>query len=239
MPPVCHNRPARYTLGMDNTKKDIVRCLLDRNGGMFSRRLGIDLDGGEPAELFRWLVASLLYGAPISAGSAERTYGKLVEGGIDSPHDITGTGWEGLVKLLDAGGYTRYDFKTADKLIEVSGNLERMYEGDLNRLHDVARDGEDLKVRIKALGKGVGDVTANIFLRELRGVWPKATPELSPYAELAARETGLAGEGEDAPTALMTAWGRGLPGRDFRDLEAALVSEGIALRRHGRAKKAA
>jgi hypothetical protein len=31
---------------------------------------------------------------------------------------------------------------------------------------------------LKALGKGIGDVTANIFLRELRSIWSKAEPLL-------------------------------------------------------------
>jgi len=80
------------------------------------------------------------------------------------------------VAILDAGGYARYDFKTATKLLDVCGVLLKNYQGDLNALHASATDPADLEVRLKALGKGVGDVTANIFLKELRGIWSKAGP---------------------------------------------------------------
>jgi hypothetical protein len=35
-----------------------------------------------------------------------------------TPKQILKTGWDDLVKILDEGGYTRYDFKTADRLLE-------------------------------------------------------------------------------------------------------------------------
>jgi endonuclease III len=212
-------------------KKIIIEDLLMEYKGKYSARLGIRLDGKDPKQLFRWLLASILYGAPISAKTAERTYREFMDSGINTPRRIIDAGWDDLVKELDYGGYTRYDFKTADKLLEVSENLLRYYIGDLNLLHDMAVDGEDLKRRVMALGKGVGEVTADIFLRELRGVWPKARPALSPYALKAARKLGLVKKDDDPPLALVRAWGKGLPGKDFRDLEAALVQAGMAMRR--------
>lgn len=209
--------------------------LMANHFGKYSLRLGIHVDDREPKELFKWLLASVLFGAPISSETAERTYHEMMDSGINTPQRVLDAEWEGLVAELDAGGYTRYDYKTADKLLEVSTHLLRDYAGDLNRLHDTAEDGMDLIRRIKALGKGVGDVAANIFLRELRGIWPKATPGISKYALNAARGLGLVKEGEDPALALMKAWGKGMPGKDFRDFEAALVSHGIEMRR----KKAA
>ncbi len=213
--------------GMDKSLRDI----LARYPGKYSARLGIELDGREPGELFRWFLASILYGARISGEIAERTYHEFVGQGIDNPKKVVDSGWDGLVKVLDEGGYTRYDFKTADKLLEVCGRLVSDYGGDLNALHDSASGPEDLQARLMALGKGIGEITVNIFLRELRGVWPKATPALSPLALQAAKSLGLIKKGEDALTALEKAWGRGMPGKDFRDLEAALVQMGIELRR--------
>ena len=216
---------------MDKEERKIITDLFKEFQGKYSTLLGIKLDGDNPRQLFRWFLASLLYGAPISGGTAERTYREFIGSGIDTPRKIIDAGWEDIVKELDAGGYTRYDFKTADKLLDVSENLLRDYHGDLNLLHDIAMDGEDLKIRLTALGKGVGEVTVNIFLRELRGIWPKARPMLSPYALSAARRLGLVKPDEDPPIALLKVWGKGLPGRDFRDLEAALVRAGIAMRR--------
>ncbi len=43
------------------------------------------------------------------------------------PETIVKTGWDGLVSALDAGGYVRYVFKTATKLLEVMKNLIDQY----------------------------------------------------------------------------------------------------------------
>ena len=86
-----------------------------------------------------------------------------------------------------------------------------------------------------ALAPGIGPTTANIFLRELRGVWPKATPPLSPLALLAAQHLHLVPAGlepEEALKLLEDKWRREPePGSDFADLEAALVRLGQELRR--------
>lgn len=205
--------------------------LLERYPGKYSARLGLDVDGKAPAELFRWLLAALLYGARISGSLAERTWREFMARGLDDPQRLLDTGWDGLVEALDAGGYTRYDFKTADKLLEVSGNLLRDYGGDLNVLHNAARDVSELMNRLSGLGKGIGEVTVNIFLRELRGVWPKAEPPVSPLAASAALRLGLIKKGEDAFKTLERAFCEGFPGADFRDLEAALVASGIEMRK--------
>ena len=98
---------------------------------------------------------------------------------------IVETGWDGLVSILDEGGYTRYDFSTADKLLEISGRLEKLYKGDLTRLHDKSKDSRDLEDRLKGLGKGIGDTTVSIFLRDMRGVWVKADSKPSPLVRSA------------------------------------------------------
>ena len=88
------------------------------------------------------------------------------------------------------GGYIRYDFKTATMLLEVMEALQERYGGDLNLLHSQAADARDLEARLEEF-KGIGPVTVNIFLRELRGIWPKAQPLPGDLAVLAARNLGL------------------------------------------------
>jgi hypothetical protein len=150
--------------------------------------LGIDLRSRRAEEVAKWFLASILYSKPIRESSATNTYRVFESEEVTSPSKIVETGWEGLVSLLDEGGYTRYDFSTATKLLEVFGSVQRRYAGDLNRLHEEARDSADLERRLVSLGKGVGPTTVSIFLREMRGEWPKADPEPSPLVKLAMDE---------------------------------------------------
>lgn len=154
-------------------------------GELFSERLGIDLGTRRNSELVKWFLASILYAKPIRESTATKTYRCFEKHGVLTVDKILKTDWGGLVVILDEGGYTRYDFSTADKLLEVFGNLKKGYRGSLNLLHRRAADSGDLERKIKALGKGIGPTTISIFLRELRNIWPKAKPILSPLVQQA------------------------------------------------------
>jgi len=203
--------------------------LLQRLGGGYAPALDINLASMEPDEIFKWFLASVLFGARIGEDIAMNTYKEFGKAGVLSPDAILETGWQGLVDILDRGGYVRYDFKTATKLLEVMGALKTKYEGDLNRLHFFAQDERDLEERLQGLGKGIGLVTVNIFLRELRDIWEKAEPPLSEPALLAARNLKLV-KVADAAVALeelKTMWEASE--RDevrLSDFEAALVRLG-------------
>lgn len=204
--------------------------------GRFSAELAIDLCSGDAEEIFKWFLAATLFGARISETLAIRTYREFVREGLTTPQQILARGWDGLVAILDHGGYVRYDFKTATKLLEESGNLMEHYAGDLNVLHQAAGNPGDLEQRIKSLGKGIGEVTANIFLREMRGIWNKAEPVPSELVLAAAKGLGLIpGDVADRRLALrllMSLWQRcGQPATEFPDFEAALLRQGLADRR--------
>ena len=168
-----------------------LRTFVNRYGQPYSEMLGIDLKSRRTEEIAKWFLASILYSKPIRESSATTTYRAFEVEEVLSPSRIVDTGWEGLVFLLDGGGYTRYDFSTATKLLEVFGNIEKQYGGDLNRLHAAAKDSNDLEKRLMSLGKGVGPTTVAIFLREMRHAWPKANPEPSPLVKLAMNELGI------------------------------------------------
>ena len=168
-----------------------LRAFVERYGQPFSEMLGIDIKSRRREEITKWFLASILYSKPIRESSATSTYRVFEEEGVVSASKIVETGWEGLVSLLDEGGYTRYDFSTATRLLTVFGNLQRQYEGDLNRLHEAAEDGDDLQKRLMNLGKGIGPTTVSIFLRDMRNTWSKADPEPSPLVELAMKELGI------------------------------------------------
>lgn len=217
--------------------REVIKALILNIGGKFSTQLGIDLERGDPDNIFKWFLASKLFAARISTEIAIRTYRTFERNGVTSPGRILETGWDGLVKLLDEGGYVRYDFSTATKLLAITKDLQDRYRGDLNFLHREARDKKDLEDRLKELGKGIGDVMVNIFLRELRGVWEKAEPPISDHVLLGAERLGLLErevfEGRsDALPKLMEIWHKYSGGVDFErkvdfcDFEAALLRTG-------------
>jgi endonuclease III len=215
-----------------------VTGIVKAAGGSFSRELGIGLDAGQPRDIFRWFLASVLFGARISETIVKHTVRAFEEAGVTAPEVIEQTGWDGLVAILDRGGYVRYDFKTATKLLDLSRTLRSQYQGDLNRLHAAAAGSRDLEGRLKSLAKGIGDVTVNIFLREMRGTWPKASPLPPVPVILAAANLGLLPQGmrdrDEALAGLLRFWeGEGGSFRDFADLEAALLRIGKNFCRKG------
>ena len=167
--------------------REILKKLIENVGGRFSVALCIDLSSQNPAEIFKWFLASVLFGTRISEKIVIKTYKEFEKEGILSPVGILNTGWDGLVEILDRGGYVRYDFKTATKLLDLSTALMDKYNGDLNILNLTASGPRDLENRIKPLAKGIGDVTVNIFLREMRGIWEKAEPLPSDLVVMAAK----------------------------------------------------
>lgn len=216
-------------------KKDELRRIVESYGQKYSEILGIDLSVGRDEEVFKWFLASVLFGAPITETSVIKTYKMFEKHGVLTPKRILKTGWDGLVKILDEGSYTRYDFKTADKLLEVMRNLLQKYNGSLSLIHNKASDACDLESRIKALGRGIGDVTVSIFLRELREIWQKADPNSTELVTVAAKELGLAkreATGYEALSQLKDFWARNkIAGKSFVNFETALLRMGKEFRR--------
>ena len=209
-------------------KKAVIGRLMDSLGGKFSSELGIKLSGAKSGEVFKWFLASKLFGARISTAIAMKTYREFERRGVVTPWAVQRAGWDRLVETLDAGGYVRYDFSTATKLLGITKDLLDIYGGDLFTLYRESGDAEDLRGRLKALGKGIGDVTVDIFLREMRAVWPGAGPGVSIHVTLAAERLALIGPDEKDPLkTLEGVWSRWkIKGRDFPDFEAALLKLG-------------
>lgn len=170
----------KYRHENDNVKlQEFVKIY----GKRYSEQLAIDLR----KEPFKWLLASVLFAAPIRESTAMKTYKIFDKYGYTTPRKILEAGWDEIVRCLDEGGYTRYDFKTADKILEVCRNLVKE---DLHEIYKKAKDGKDLEKRLKNLSKGIGDATISIFLREM-DIWEKATHPISKYAEMSAKNVGL------------------------------------------------
>ena len=164
---------------------DKIDDLLD-HFPLYTEDLGINLR--KPSGRFRWFLASILFGARISEKIASNTYRSFEEAGVDTAEEILSAGWDELVRILDAGGYVRYDFSTATKLLGVMGDLKGRY-GSLEKLYEESVDTKDLAKRLQGF-KGIGKVTTEIFLRELRGIWD-VSPAISSKARIAAESLDI------------------------------------------------
>lgn len=165
-----------------------LKLLLKNFGILYSEELGINLQDSKKEEVFKWFLASLLFGARISETIAKRTYKALGKYNLLTPQKILKAGWDFLVNpIMKEGGYVRYDGKTSNELLKVSREVLKNYNGDLNKLHKESKDSKDLETKLQGF-YSVGPVTARIFLRELRGIWQKADPEPGKYVCLAAKK---------------------------------------------------
>ena len=172
---------------MENKQK--IDCL-KAHFSLYSEDLGIDLL--EPDGRFRWFLASILFGTRIGERIAANTYMEFQREGLNSPEKILSAGWEKLVRILDEGGYVRYDFSTATKLLHIMRDLKAQY-GSLEELRLQSADTKDLERRLQEF-KGIGPVTAQIFLREMRVPW-KVNPKISSRAQEMAKCLDITLEG--------------------------------------------
>lgn len=194
--------------------------LLQKFGTLYSKELGIDLDSKKSSEIFKWFLASLLFGARISETIAKNTYRALEKYNLLTPEKIIKAGWDFLVQtIMREGGYVRYDEKTSRELIKVSQQLLEKYNGNLNQVHQEAKNSQDLEEKLQEF-YSLGPVTCQIFLRELRGIWPKAEPELGKFVKLAAEKLELPQDLKN----LKKYWQKHkVRGYDFRNFEVVLL----------------
>lgn len=127
--------------------------------------VGIDPFTGSPQQLYRWFLASLLFGRHIQQTIAADTYRALIEHGFTSPHKFGEIEREPLRRILDEGGYGRFDYIMTDELHEVMGQLLEDY-GSVHKMVVTSADRDELTTRLTAF-TGIGPVTARIFTQEL------------------------------------------------------------------------
>ncbi|MGC1123080.1 MAG: radical SAM protein, partial [Candidatus Methanofastidiosia archaeon] len=129
---------------------DVITQLLHFHGNLYSTNLNIK----PREEPFKWLLASVLYGIPIQENVVGKTYKVFETRHITTPERILQAGWHELVDILDEGGCTRYDYRTADKLLEMAQSVKE-------KGIPYTRKG------IINLAKGIGDVTATMVDKEV------------------------------------------------------------------------
>ncbi|MBI4525415.1 MAG: hypothetical protein HY695_16565 [Deltaproteobacteria bacterium] len=158
---------------------------------LYSEELEINLRVKDDKEVFKWFLASLLFGARITETIAKNTYRAFERHGLLDPKKILSSGWDFLVNpIMSQGGYVRYDGRKSTQILTDCEWLLEHYDGSLTQLHRLAKDSKELESKLLEF-YGVGEITANIFLRELRPYWKKADPEPLPLVKTVAKRCGI------------------------------------------------
>lgn len=163
-----------------------IKKLIKKYGKPYSELLGINLSTKKESEIFKWFLASILFGKRISESIAIKTYKVLEKENVLTPRKIINKKWKGLVKILDEGGYVRYDFSTASKLLDIMNTLLKNYHS-LTNLYKQSHNEEEIEKNLQSF-KGIGPITTNIFLREMRNIWPKSNPKVLKRISLTAKK---------------------------------------------------
>ena len=116
-------------------------------------------------DMFRWFLLCYLFGKPIRSESAVETWRLFVDKKLDTPWAIGDASERELVRVLHAGGYTRYQHVTARGLQVCMDRLIREYEGSLLYMLDSSMDETEFSKRLQKL-HGIGPKVAEIFMRE-------------------------------------------------------------------------
>jgi len=169
----------------DATDEAVVRALLDRQEHTYAEQAGIRLRD-TPAPLYQTLVLATLLSARIRADIAVAAARALFDAGMRTPRSMADASWQQRVDALGEGGYRRYDERTSTMLGEGADLLLQRYGGDLRRL----REEPDPKKALLDV-PGIGPTGADIFLRDVQGLWSEFAPYIDDKALDGARRLGL------------------------------------------------
>ncbi|MFC9427207.1 endonuclease [Streptomyces sp. NPDC056987] len=172
------------------TRRETARALLDTHGQTYAAQAGIRLRD-TPQPLYQLLVLACLLSARIRASVAVSAAHELFEADLRTPRRMEDATWQQRVDALGAGHYRRYDESTSTTLGKGAVFLREHYGGDLRRLREKAGgDPGRLRELLQEL-PGIGPAGADIFLREVQGVWPELEPYVDTKAAQGAQRLGL------------------------------------------------
>ncbi|MET7594563.1 endonuclease [Streptomyces sp. NPDC004082] len=175
---------------MDDRQRRVTEALVASCGRTYAEEAGITLRD-TPRPLYRTLVLASLLSARIRASVAVATTRALYDAGLRDPRGMAESPRRRRIDALGAGGYRRYDERTATQLADGARLLTERWGGDLRRMRDEA-DGDLARLRtlLREL-PGIGPAGADIFLREVQRVWPGTAPYVDAKALSGARRLGL------------------------------------------------
>lgn len=170
-------------------RDDVVRALLARHGRTYAEEAGIRLRDA-PSPLYELAVLTTLLAARITAGVAVAAARELFAAGLRTPRAMAAADWQERVDALGRGHYRRYDESTATALGRGAELVLDRWHGDLRRLREEGGDLAGVRRLVQEL-PGVGPTGADVFCREVQGVWPELQPVVDRRAADGARALGL------------------------------------------------
>lgn len=174
-------------------RQDITDTLIAEQGTLFSEEIGANIARDTPQELFHWLEGACLLAGRINMELAIEAAIALRDAKLHKIEEILAIDFWDMVKVLRDNGYKRYDTVTTDYLRETAEMVRADYGDDIRGMRgDTA--GATLANVKKA--KGVGDVGAAIFAREVQLVWDELYPMADGPALGAAERLGLPTEAQ-------------------------------------------
>ncbi|MDQ0988558.1 endonuclease [Streptomyces sp. V2I9] len=165
-------------------------ALVEECGRTYAAEAGIRLRD-TPQPLYQLLVLSHLLSARIRASVAVAAARALFEHGMRTPRRMTDASWQQRVDALGEGGYRRYDERTSTQLGEGAELVLDVWKGDLRRLRAEADgDGSALRAGLQQV-TGIGPAGADIFVREVQGLWPETGFHVGAKGLQGAERVGL------------------------------------------------
>lgn len=202
---------------MVRSSDDLVQTLLRVYGRTYAEEAGIRL-ANRPEPLYQLLVLTSLLSKRISAEVALAAARELFAAGYTTPQSMLDASWQDRVDALGRGHYRRYDESTARLLGQAAEHCLRRWGGDLRRMRQEAGGDRHELSRLLTEFPGIGPTGAEIFIREVQGVWPEYQPSVDAKVSAGARALHLQPE----------SIGRLAPARDLPRLTSALVRVSLA-----------
>lgn len=115
---------------------------------------------------------------------------ELFRAGYRTPRAMSKASWQDRVDGLGRGHYRRYDERTSTMLGDGAHLVMDRWKGDLRRMRDEAGGATGLQERLTDV-PGIGPTGADIFCREVQGVWSELAPYVDKRAADGAARVGL------------------------------------------------
>ena len=172
----------------------VAEKLLDLYGRTFSDEHGMGVEKDTPSPLFQMLIFSLLSSTRIGHDLAADAFTSLKKEGWLTAEKMAESKWLDRVAALHRGRYGEYQEQGASYLGETAALCISEYGGDLRKLREKAgRDPAAERELLKAF-KGIGDVGADLFCREVQVAWDEHLGFCDRKAKSAAKKLGLDAE---------------------------------------------